>query len=143
MKRRSAVLLAVAAGLFALWIGYLAFLALTQRRPVVLSRPQFLVANLWVIAEVDDPAGPVKVTEVVYPAAKAEALKGTTIEVKNLAKCEKDWTGKGTYILPLTAEGQLYHVTAIPRSPGYGSGPPRIYPDTPPAREQLAGMPHS
>ena len=54
MMKRRPWLLAVAAGLFAAWIGYLFYLALTAGHPpVVLSRPQFLVADLWVIAEVD------------------------------------------------------------------------------------------
>jgi hypothetical protein len=103
MKRPSVALLAVAAGLFAAWIGYLAFLALTASHPTVLSRPQFLVADLWVIAEVDGPEGPVTVREVVYaaPPVRATAPKeGVPIEVKDLAECKKDWTGRGRYILP-------------------------------------------
>lgn len=141
-KRPSVVLLAVAAALFAAWIGYLAYLALTARHPVVLSRPQFLVADLWVIADVDDPDRPVKVTEVVYPEAKADALKGMTVEVKNLAQCKGDWTKPGAYVLPLVWEGNAYRVPAVPRSPGYNPPEPQfhIYPDTPEAREQLERM---
>src|SRR5690349_5234573 len=86
MKRRP-WLLAVAVGLFVVWIGYLAFLALTTSHPVVLSRPQFLVADLWVIGEVDDFDRPeVKVVEVVYarPELKGqEPAQGTAIEVSN------------------------------------------------------------
>jgi hypothetical protein len=145
VNRPSVALLAVAAGLFAAWIGYLAFLALTTRHPpIVLSRPQFLVADLWVIAEVDDLNGPVKVVEVAYARREvlAKAPKpGAVIEVKNLAECKKDWTQPGAYILPLVAADKLYQVPPIPRSPGYNSGPPRIYPDTPETREQLDSLP--
>jgi len=142
MKRPSVALLAVAAGLFACWIGYLAFLALTASHPVVLSRPQFFAANLWVIADVDGPEGPVTVREAAYaaPSVRATAPKeGTTIEVKNLADC-KGRTGKGRYILPLLAEGGNYYVPPIPRSPSYGGGSPHIYPDTPETLAQLHQM---
>jgi hypothetical protein len=50
--RRSGWRLALAAALFAVWIGYLAYLAATTTRPVVLRRPQFLVADAYVIAEI-------------------------------------------------------------------------------------------
>jgi hypothetical protein len=79
-KRRTR--LAVAAGLFAAWIGWLAFLAATTTHPVVLSRPQFLVSNLYVIADLkggpDHPEAAVTVREAGGPGAKrdhvAEAL---------------------------------------------------------------------
>jgi hypothetical protein len=152
MKRRR-WLLALAAGLFAAWIAYLAFLALTASRPIVLSRPQFLVADLWVVADVDDPAKPVKVVEVAY--AKSEAPeKGAAIDVRNLAECrvvrgpeEKQWTkpGAGRFLLPLSRQGTAYYVTAVPRSPGYPPGQvaPQwlIYPDTPETRAELGQLP--
>jgi hypothetical protein len=136
-------LLGLAAGLFAAWIGYLAYLAVTASHPVVLSRPQFLVADLWVIAEVDELDKPVKVVEVPY--AKSEAAeKGSTITVGNLAQCKEDWKGAGRYILPLVKEGSAYQVAAIPRSPG-GPGPQvphlHIYPDKPETRGQLPELP--
>ncbi len=141
MKRRR-WLLAVAAGLFAAWIAYLAFLALTTSHPVVLSHPQFLVADLWVIADVDDLAKPVKVDEVVYARGEGPE-KGSTIEVSNLSQCQEDWKGAGRYILPLSREGKGYGVTAVPRSPGYAPIPPplRIYPDTVETRAQLDRLP--
>lgn len=142
MKRRSVALLVVAAGLFAAWIAYLAFLAVTASHPVVLSRPQFLVADLWVIADVDVPKGSVTVREVVYaaPPVRDTAPKaGTTIEVKNLGDC-KGWTGNGRYILPLVVDGSAYGVPPIPRSPGYGAGATRVYPDRPETRDQLNEM---
>ena len=44
--------LALSAVLLACWIGYLAYLSATTTHPIVLSRPQFLSADLYVIAEV-------------------------------------------------------------------------------------------
>jgi hypothetical protein len=145
------VLLAVAAGLFAAWIGYLAFLALTTSHPVVLSRPQFLVADFWVTARVDDLNGPVQVGEVMYvreekkDQAPAEAA---TIDVRNLSDCKRAWTGPGQYILPLVRRGGSYAVSAIPRSPGYEpldlrhkGDEYRIYPDTPRTRAEVGRLP--
>ncbi len=135
-------LLALAVVLFAGWIGYLAFLALTNSHAVVLSRPQFLVADLWVVADVDDLDKPVKVADVAF--AKGDAPeKGNTIEVRNLSACKEDWKGPGRYILPLTHDATGYYVTAIPRSPGYGPPVPqfRIYADTPETGAQLAHLP--
>jgi hypothetical protein len=145
MKRRP-WLLAVAVALFALWIGYLAYLALTAGHPRVLSRPQFLVADLWVIADVDDFDKPVKVVQVAFagPGLKGqEPERDAVLEVSNLSKCKEDAMTPGRYILPLTKEGQGYRVTAIPRSPGYGPPTPhaRVYPDTPETHAQLAQLP--
>ncbi|HEX5273325.1 MAG TPA: hypothetical protein VFW33_22670 [Gemmataceae bacterium] len=140
-KRRRR-LLYLAAGLFAAWIAYLAFLALTTGHPTVLSRPQFLVADVWAVAEVEDLGKPIKVVEVAY--AKGEAPeKGSTIEVGNLSACKEDWKGPGRYIVPLTRDGTAYRVPAVPRSPGYGPPVPQfhIYPDTGETRAQLDHLP--
>jgi hypothetical protein len=143
MKRPSVALLALAAGLFAVWIVYLAYLAVTASHPVVLSRPQFAVAPLWVVVHVDGPNGPVTVREVVYaaPPIRAKAPKaGKTIEVKNLAECKEGWKGPGEYILPLSGDEAGYRVVAIPEGPGYRAAELRIYPATPATREQLGEM---
>ena len=61
-----AVRLAVAAAALAGWFGYMAYLAATTSRPVVVSRPQMLVADVCVVARVDDPGGPAVVEEVLF-----------------------------------------------------------------------------
>src|SRR5689334_12906238 len=81
-------LLAGAAILFAAWIGYLLYLALMTRgqSPIVLSRPQFLVADVWVIADAKNLEDPVKIVDVVYvaPTAKGkEPEKGQEIHISN------------------------------------------------------------
>jgi hypothetical protein len=48
------VRLIITAVLFLAWVGYLVFLAATTTRPVVLSRPQFLAADLYLVAELQD-----------------------------------------------------------------------------------------
>ncbi len=143
MKRSSVALLALAAGLFAVWIVYLAYLAVTTSHPVVLSRPQFAIAKLWLVAQIDGLDSPVTVREVVYaaPPVRATAPKaGTTIQVKNLADCKDGWAGPGAYILPLGGEQSGYWVAPIPESPGYRASAPRIYPATPETRAQLSEL---
>src|SRR5262245_40671479 len=104
--------LAAAAVLFAAWIGWLAYLAFTTHNPVVLYRPQFLVATLDVVAEVKEKDGSpdpaVDVSEVFFPAQEKK-LEKQKIEVKNLVSCE-GWDGPGSYILALTKDGDGYQV---------------------------------
>jgi hypothetical protein len=136
----AALRLMLAAVLFAGWLGYLAYLAVTAAHPIVLSRAQFQVSGLDVIAQIDAtdsrPTSIVRVIEVPWPAAEKK-LKGQTLAVQNLDLCE-GWQGPGEYILPLSVVGENYEVTATPRSPGYPparvpgerSVLPRIYPLT-------------
>ena len=140
----------LAAALFAAWIGWLVYLVSAMKsslppgasRPVVLSRPQFLVSSLDIIANVDqidaDPAE-VTVRDVVWPEGKeAQDLRDKKIKVSHLPECGQDWIGPGDYILPLMRSGeQGYQVAPLPRSPGFPSGRPRIYPSTPETRRQL------
>jgi len=150
MNKRRVWLLALAAGLFAVWIGYLAYLAImtTHQRqdwyksPIVLSRPQFLVAQYWVIAEVKNREQPVKIVDVVYAAPKNPPAKGEEIKLSNLSQCEEYWAGPGTYIIPLTEpieKEKKYIVTPVPHGPP--ALPPRIYPDTEETRAQLNQLP--
>ena len=132
---RSRALLAVSALLFLGWVAYLAVLALTAREPVVLSRPQLLAADLIVTAEVEALDRPVTVVEV-HHAQGAAPEKGGKVEVANLPDSKAGWVGPGRYLLPLTAK-EGHRLTAVPRSPGYGGGPPRIYPVTASTETQL------
>ncbi len=144
----SRVRLTVAAILFLGWIGWLAYLAATTTRPVVLSRPQFLAADLYAIAtlkrgpdDADLPAEEATVQQVVW-SKDNDDLEGKTIVVKNLIVVKtvmkgdppqaestqeptEGWAGPGVYLIPLTRKTQLgqsvYEVTRIPRSPGYPS----------------------
>jgi len=138
------VRLVIAAALFAAWLGWLAYLAATTTRPVVLSRPQFLVSTLDVIADVHaadhEPATDVIIRKVQWPVQGGQDLVDKKIHVTNLAGCA-GWTGPGSYILPLVRDGDAYRVAAIPPSPGYNAlndeAPVRIYPATEEALHQL------
>ncbi len=161
--RAAVVRLVLASVLFVGWIGYLAYLVFTASNPVVLSRPQLLVADLTVLARIDDPKSKTAVIEEVFRVRDGAAPKvGDTITVHNLDQCHRlphddedpasvpsDWTGPGLYILPLQRlkEKGGYLVEQVPPSPGYppsrvpGEGAARIYPLTPQTREQLERLP--
>jgi len=144
MTRRR-VFLALTAALFAGWMIYLLQLALRHQDPIVVSRPQILVAEVIVVARVEDPEKPeVEVEEVFDPTNgyKGPALKrGKSIRVSNLATCDGLQPGSQSYILPLEFDGDPgFSVVPIPRSPGYdpiSKRPPRIYLDGDETRHQV------
>jgi hypothetical protein len=136
------------------WMGYLAYLVATRPltangAPLVLSRPQFLVSEINVVARVDstDADGTVTIEEVLSPSSQLE--KGAKIHVGNLNKCKPrgldtplDWTGPGSYLMPLHhREDDRYDVVETPASPGYPLGPPRIYPATKAALAEYRAIP--
>jgi hypothetical protein len=151
--------------LFLAWLGYLIYLAVTLPQNtvpgvVVLSRPQFLVAELIVSAHIDSAEGPVVVREVIYPSGDLSALVHQAIVVNNLER--QDFVGPGDYLLALRpdtlrqavqtlgllagSEGPLlagatpgtYVIVPTPESPGHlSTGPAHIYPDVPATRAQL------
>jgi hypothetical protein len=146
--------------LFIGWLGYLVYLVLHlppsgPSGPIVLSRPQFLVSHVDVIARIDGKDGPVRVEEVRSRIDDEFLdLQGKDIKVTNLSQCRAqdgdkalDWTGPGRYLVPLfKIEGDSFSVVPIPPSPGYpanhpgSAGPPRIYPANPKVMEQYAAL---
>jgi hypothetical protein len=115
--------------LFVAWLGYLSYLVAVTRETIVLSRPQILVSNLCVLAKLEErngrPAPEAQLTEVLWAAANADALRGQTLTIANLADVDKElgWTGPGEYLLPLTkrilGKEVSYEVTALPRTPEF------------------------
>jgi hypothetical protein len=156
----SAARLAVAALLYVGWIGWLVYLVATTVRPqvhlwppavektppVVLSRPQFLVAELVVLAEIDpdDAKSPPVVREVFWPKTEAFGrLVGQPLPVRSLDRRHAaGLEGAGLYLVPLTREGDGWRVTPTPPSPGYLPGPlpRRVYPSTPETLSQLRAI---
>jgi hypothetical protein len=148
--------------LFGGWLAYLGYLVYTRPhtaggQPLVLSRPQFLVSTLDVIAFVDDPAKCVRIVKVLYPHEAPPVQPGDCITVADVDYCRPparpdqpppppDWTGPGEYLLPLqhwTTEGKVHHyrVAPTPPSPGYSLQVPRIYPATEQTLAQYREMP--
>jgi hypothetical protein len=121
--------LAVAATLFILWLLYLLSLVIVSRHTIVLSRPQFLVADLSVLAEVKDDGGkpsPDVTIRAVYWSIdpRDSALVDTPTTIANLPfAVEQGYDGPGLYILPLrndgTREKPQYEIKTVPFSPGY------------------------
>ncbi len=129
------------------WLGYLALPSVTPRE--ILSRSQFLVSQLDVIAQIDAdadgrPVSPLRVEEVHWPESARE-LVGKSLAVTNLKEMkDHGFIGPGLYIVPLIRDGDAYRVAPAPRTPGYDGGShrfPRIYPATEQNRRQLAAIP--
>ncbi|HWG46102.1 MAG TPA: hypothetical protein VN688_25295 [Gemmataceae bacterium] len=178
--------LLVTIALFVGWLVYLGFLVLCrphtpdglrgafEGRAVTVSRPQILVSMLDVVARVDNVQGEdVLVEEVLYPKDNPPVKVGDKIKVSNIDQCQPlpdpmeitqkpplDWTGPGSYLLPLQIEEKNgerhFKVVPTPPSPGYPPqlqsppadypkaghpGPPRIYPATSEMRAEYKSIP--
>jgi hypothetical protein len=147
---------------FLAWIGWLAYLVWDLHRqptevrpdgkeaPVVLSRPQLLIADWIVTAEVE--GGGQKPTTAVVKAVhwpedgNAQKWKDQAIPVENLAD-SRGLSESGTkfYILPLIHDRDGFRVAPVPPSPGYpprafradDTGPSLVYPSDMFTLEQL------
>lgn len=132
--------LILAALLFFGWLGWLGSLALRTAHPVVLARPQFLISELDVVAQVGSREGgkpiEVQVEEVHWPESARGTWQGKPLTITNLADCV-GWQGPGLYILPLVRSGDKFQVAPLPRSPGFEGRRPLIYPATSETRGQL------
>jgi hypothetical protein len=155
----------LAVALFAAWMGWLIYLALADSHlhsltdgPIrfdrlVLSRPQFMVSSLDVVAHIEKLDGPVVIKDVLWPKGDELKLQGKTLSVTNLANCEQSWAEPGDYIVPLMPDPKGgYQVAPIPPSPGspprqetkdglHAYLPVRIYPDRPETRQQVYDIP--
>ena len=148
--------LVVAAVLFLAWIGYLAYLVAFTRNPIILSRPQFLVAEMHVLAtrQGDDAF---VIDEVLWPADRKAAWQGKKVVISNPKECQT-WSDADHWhyalppdgakvLMPLYnventgANGSAARVAPIPMSPGHnGVGPARVYPDSPAVIREYDGM---
>lgn len=136
MRISPVVRFVLACCLFVSWMGYLIFLAATTSKPIVLSRPQLLVSEVDVLAEVEAIDKPVVIKKVLIARDKdANLLPGKELRIANLGDCRRlpfkgekleqvplDWQGPGTYLLPLRKSNGGYVVVVVPASAGY---PPR------------------
>ena len=146
--------LAIATLLLFGWLGYLGFLVLFERNPVVVSRSQVMASTQFVVADVtiDSDTGlpnkNVTVTEDLRPLG--QPLTGKTIIVWNIkdarvAGATDGFHGKGPYLLMLTKNTtDGYDLTPPPRAPGSDS-PIRPKPwayrwDTPGVQNQFAEL---
>ncbi len=129
--------LVVSACLFLCWLGFLLYLVVDSPT-VIVSKPQFLIASLYVTAEVravEGNASPaVTVAEVLWSADGVDAhLAEKTITIADLAKCEKKqgFRGPDKYVLALLKRGASFELAPLP------TGELRIYVLTPKTRRQV------
>jgi hypothetical protein len=137
MKLSPVARLALTAVLFVAWLGWLGYLVVTAAHPIVLSRPQFLMSDVDVIARVnedaDRPDPLVRVESTFWSRSSKPKLDDQDIRIQNLDHVGKQqgWQGPGVYILPLVKQGSDYVVASLPRSPGFEpamrDAAPRIY----------------
>ena len=136
--------LVVSACLFFGWIGFLLYLVI-ESPTVILSKPQFLVAALYVTADVqadEKKADPrVTIDEVIWCADPVDAALTTkAIVVPSLSLCGKSegFTGTGKYVLALSKRGTgaaaTFYITPLPTMNA------RIYPLTKQTRTQVDGI---
>jgi hypothetical protein len=151
--KKSGWRLAVAVVLFACWIGYLAYLAATTTQPIVLARPQFLAADVYLVALMaadpatpNEPSNEVTVKKVVW-SAKADDFNLKKVQVVNLSTLKSlpasGWQGPGEYILALSRtkeNGNVFQVTPLPRTPGFNGSVGRIYKATASTLRQIEDL---
>ena len=130
-KGAAKIRLAIAAGLFLAWIGWLAYLVVkTRENPVILARPQFLVADLWVRGHLEGndnrPDAKIVVREVFWARDKEDqGLVEKQVTVQDLDKVGRDlgWAGPGDYLLPLqkskAGKNSDLRLAPMPPSPGF------------------------
>lgn len=133
--------------LFLAWLGWLGFLGFTTQTPVVLSRPQFLVSAVDVVAVIDqfaEGSQQVKVKQVLWSGSEPpNDLAGKTITITNLDQTHGGREA-GEYLLPLIPDGgqNSWQVVPVPRNPGSGKVDVAIiYPATQQVVAQHARMP--
>lgn len=108
--------LAVAACLFIGWLLFLAFLVFNART-VILSKPQFLIAQAYVVVQAKQSgnrADPnVEVVETLW-TARPIADQLTIPELAGMSNAQ-GFAGPGKYLLPLVRINDSWHVAPLPR----------------------------
>jgi hypothetical protein len=135
--------LIVSACLFLAWLGFLLFLIIDARR-ITISTPQFEIAQLCVVVDVNDQEGhpdpTVTVDEVLWalmPADQQLAKKSLLLpDLLGLGRAS-GYRDAGKYVVPLIKTGPgAYAIAPLPRT-AYPRDQVRIYPWTPDVRVQV------
>jgi hypothetical protein len=111
--------LVVSAVLFVSWLGVLLFLKLTSAS-VILSRPQFMLAQVYVIADVqgstDKLEAEVTVAEVLWPKSGEEKLVGQKIKLPELEiyDAKQGNAGPDRYLLALQRVKGSFAIAPVP-----------------------------
>jgi hypothetical protein len=113
--------LAVSAFLFVSWLLFL-FVVWLRSSATILSKPQFVVAQLYIVADVRDERGKanpdVTVDEVLWAFDPADQdLVTKSLHIAELSTCPKQdgYQGAGKYLVPLVkATDGAYRIAPIP-----------------------------
>ena len=138
----------IAWGLFIAWVAWLGWQSYFYGRFPVVSRSQFMTADIAVVATMtandEGVVQPkVQVKQVIWPEKHDTALEGKEITVGNWSRVD-GFTGPGEYVLPLTrgTKGD-YTLAEIPRSPLSEPSKAKhyVYPALPVVLEQVRRIP--
>lgn len=140
--------LIVAWGLFIGWVGWLGWQSHYYGRFPVISRSQFMTADIAVVAAMtandEGVAQPsIRVKQVIWPEKHDDSLKDKDIIIGNWSRVD-GFVGPGDYVLPLTRgpKGE-YALAEIPRSPlsEPSRGKRYVYPALPVVLDQVRRIP--
>jgi hypothetical protein len=142
--------LAVSACLLVAWLLYLGYLVYETRDQVVLSKPQFMVAQAYVVVDIQEeankrPSEDVTIDEVPWQQDRDGALRpGQKLHLVELADCrtENGYRGPGKYLIPLLGTEKPFSIAAVMhRQPNGGAKPiVVIYPWTTEVQAQLSPL---
>jgi len=124
--------LAIATLLLVGWLGYLGFLVIFERNPIVVSRSQVMASTQFILADVTiNPADglPNKMVTVVNDLRPlGQSLEGKQVTVWNIkdarvAGTKDGFRSPGPYLLMLTKNStDGFDLTPPPRAPGSDAG---------------------
>lgn len=138
------VRLYVAAALFIAWLGYLAFLVVNYRHPMVVSRSQWSAADTIVVAEVvlDDMGKPSEEVSLVESLRGKDVAK--TFRVPGLRDAlpptQQPFTETRRLLLLRAVPGGGYQIAETPPSPGDGVTRRYVYPWSPEVERQARAL---
>jgi hypothetical protein len=123
--RAARIRLIVATILLIGWLGYLGYLVLFERHPVVVSRSQVMASTHFILAHVSvGPDGlPNPAVTVVQDLRPLGTPLSGTIKVRNIKEGriagEKGFQENVSYLLMLTRTEDGFDLTPPPRAPGH------------------------
>ena len=142
--------LGVAAVLFACWLGWLGYLALTKANPLIVARSQIMAAEHFVLVEVavDAETGRPNLKQNVKenlksrgPAISGEITIANLREARIAGQREAIFKPGTVYFLALTRmTDDIYTLTPPPKAPGNEAldrGRPWAYPWNPAVQKQF------
>ena len=108
--------LVVSAILFISWIGFLSYMVL-QTRSVIISKPQFQIAQMVLVVDVRDDGGIADPTVTVKEVLWGDGVQvGEKLPLIDLLACKKEqgFSVAGDYVIPLMHRGGVWQIAQVP-----------------------------